>query len=330
MTNLIPFIAYSDVEDRCHKIKSKDYYEWWYSDFRFDNGWTAVAVWHYSDWLKKPRVPSVEISIYDPDGKRYYEETVVGAGKAVASEKICDVKIGNHHFRQQGDQYLLSVNSKKAGADLIMTAVTPPFFISPGAIYSEGGDEHFWCVPIPRGIAEGSLFVEGKELKVKGTCYHDHNWGSCDMNRNFGGWTWGRFFDQEYSGIFSCSFPIHVTSSSEPQVNGHTGIFYLAKGNKLILCTEKIELITEEESFDEMTGQPVATKLVLKAAEDNCEAKCEFSVRKIVERDHLKFAGWNTHNWRFLDDYNAEIVLDGKKDSTSGQMLHERFLLRLK
>jgi hypothetical protein len=330
LTNLIPFIAYSDVEDRCHKLKGADYYEWWYSDFKFDNGWTAVAVWHYSDWLKKPRVPSVEISIYDPDGKRYYEETVVGAGKAVASEKICDVKIGTHHFHQKGNQYHLSVNSKKAGAELIMTAVAPPFFISPGGIYSEGGDEHFWCVPIPRGIAEGSLFVEGKELKVKGTCYHDHNWGSCDMNRNFGGWTWGRFFDQEYSGIFSCSFPIHVTYSTEPQVNGHTGIFYLAKGNRLILCTEKIELIIEEESFDEMTGQPVATKLVLKAAEDNCEAKCEFSVQKIVERDHLKFAGWNTHNWRFLDDYRTEIVLDGKKDTTSGKMLHERFLLRLK
>lgn len=58
MTNLIPFIVYSDVEDRCHKIKSEDYYEWWYSDFKFDNGWTAVAVWHYSDWLKKPGSPA--------------------------------------------------------------------------------------------------------------------------------------------------------------------------------------------------------------------------------------------------------------------------------
>jgi hypothetical protein len=121
-----------------------------------------------------------------------------------------------------------------------------------------------------------------------------------------------------------------MTSSPEPQVNSHTGIFYLAKGTQLILCTEKIDLITEEESFDELTGQTVATKLVLKAVEDNCEAKCEFSVQKIVERDHLKFAGWNTHNWRFLDDYNAEIVLDGKKYTTSGKMIHERFLLRLK
>jgi hypothetical protein len=330
MTNLIPFIAYNDSDDSCHKLPGPDYYEWWYSDFRFANGWTAVAVWHYRDWLKKPRVPSVEISIYDPDGSRYYEETIFKPREADASDAECDVKIGQHHFWQENDRYRLIVGSKKAGADLTMTRIAPPFFIEPGAIYSEGGDEHFWCVPVPRGKAEGSLFVDGKEIKVNGICYHDHDWGTCDMNRNFGGWSWGRFFVKEYSGIFSCSFPIHVTSSSEPQVNGHTGVFYLAKGNQLILCTEKIEFITEKESFDELTGQPVATKLVLKGAEDNCSAKCEFQVQKIVERDHLKFAGWNTHNWRFLDTYTAEITLDGKKDMISGQMLHEKFLLRLK
>ncbi|RPJ61160.1 MAG: hypothetical protein EHM12_05550 [Dehalococcoidia bacterium] len=330
MTNLIPLISYSDIEDRRHKLDGPDYYEWWYSDFRFENGWTAVAVWHYSDWLKKPRVPSVEISIYDPDGNRYYEETVLKPGDAKASEEKCDVTIGKHHFWQDGNHYRLIVDSKKAGADLTMTAAAPPFFIAPGAIYSEGKDEHFWCIPVPRGVAEGKLYVDGQEMKVTGICYHDHNWGSCDMNRNFGGWTWGRFFDDEYSGIFSYSFPIHIASSPEPQVNSQTGILYLAKKDKLILCTEKIQVTTEEEVFDELTGQTVGSKVILKASEDNCQAKCEFTLQNIVERDHLKFAGWNTHNWRFLDTYNTEIVLDGKKDKTSGKMLHEKFLLRLK
>lgn len=330
MTNLIPYISYSDIEDRLHKIDSSEYYEWWYSDFRFDNGWSAVVVFHYSDWLRKPRVPSVEISIYDPNGKRYYEETVLRPGKAWASEEICDIEIGKHRLQQVGSNYHLAVNSQKAGADLTMTPSSPPFYIPPGAIYSEGKNEHFWCVPIPRGNAQGSLFVDGNELKVKGICYHDHNWGSCDINRSFGGWTWGRFFDDEYSGIFSCSFPVHVTDSPLPQVNGPTGILYLAKNERLILCTEKIKLMTEEESFDEMTGQTVATKQVLEAAEESCSARCVFSVQKIVERDHLKFSGWDTHNWRFLDNYTADITLDGKTHSTAGRMIHERFLLRLK
>jgi hypothetical protein len=330
MTNLIPFIRYTDEDDRCHKLPAVDYYEWWYSDFRFTNGWTAVAVWHYRDWLKKPRVPSVEISIYDPDGNRYYEETVVDTRGASASETICDVKIGKHHFRQGGNQYRLLVDSRKAGADLVMKCIAPPFFIAPGAIYSEGGDEHFWCVPVPRGEAEGSLYVNGEEMKVKGICYHDHNWGSCDMNRSFGGWTWGRFFDKTYSGIFSCSFPVHVTPSSEPQLNSHSGILYVAKGSELVLCTEKIELVTKEESFDELTGQIIGTKLLLSGREDGSAATCEFTIQRVVERDHLKFSGWNSHNWRFLDSYDAEIAVDGKKESVSGQMLHEKFLLRLK
>jgi hypothetical protein len=121
-----------------------------------------------------------------------------------------------------------------------------------------------------------------------------------------------------------------MTSFSEPQVNSHTGIIYLAKGNQLILCTEIIDLIIEEEVFDELTGQTIPSKLVLRASEDNCKLMCSFDVQRVVERDHLQFSGWKTHNWRFLDNYKADITLDGKKTSASGQTLHEKFLLRLK
>jgi hypothetical protein len=123
---------------------------------------------------------------------------------------------------------------------------------------------------------------------------------------------------------------IHEGSSSHPEKNPPSGILYLAQKDRLILCTEKIQMVTEEEFFDETTGQAVPGKIVLKASEENCKLKCSFNVQRVVERDHLHFSGWKTHNWRFLDGYKANITLDGKKTTASGQMLHEKFLLRLK
>ena len=333
MTDLRPYSLYQDIEDRVHPLKDEFYYEWWYNDFRFENGWSAVANWHFSDWLKKPRVPSVEISIYDPDGNRYFEETVVKPGEVFASEEKCDVEIGGHRFWQEGDNYRLIVNSKNVGADLTLRRLVPPLFIAPeGNIYSDPSspDRHYWVVSIPRGEAFGKLIVDGKEMMVKGSCYHDHNWGTCDMNQNFGGWTWGRFFDEEYSGIFSLSYPLSSIPLYQKPGTDHAGIIYLAKHDELILLSEGIELITLVDGFDEPTGQTTPLKFILKAKEDNCEFSAVMDVQKIVERDHLKFAGWKTHNWRFLDNYEATITLNGKTDIVKGQTLHERFLLRMK
>ena len=330
MTNLIPFFAYTDADDSFHPVDSRDYYEWWYNDFHFDNGWAAVAVWHYRDWLKKPRVPSVEISIYDPAGKRYYHETVIATDKATASETQCDVRIGNHHFWQENGGYRLVVDAKGISADLTMRRSVPPLFIPAGLIYEDNSNQHYWCVPVPRGNATGEISVDNHRMPVNGVCYHDHNWGTCDMNENFGGWTWGRFFDPVYSGIFSYSFLINPETANPAEPAAGSGIIYLAKNDMVILCSEKVNMDVAEEVFDEPTGQTMPRQLVLSAAEDNCSISCHLTVQRIIERDHLKFAGWKTHNWRYLDDYRAEITLDGQKDVSSGQTLHERFLLRLK
>jgi hypothetical protein len=325
MADLRPYLFYEDRDDRWHPQETEFHYEWWYSDFRFDNGWSAVAAWHYSDWLKKPRAPSVELSIYDPDGNRYYEETVVKAGQAVASEKKCDVLIGGHHFWQEGNEYRLVVNSGKVGADLTLQRVAPAMMLpSSGSIYYDetSGDAHFWCVSIPRGNAFGKLIIAGKEIPVRGVCYHDHNWGTCDMNQNFGGWVWGRFFDDVYSGIFTTAYPLTPLPL--------TGILYLAKRGELVMMTDGAEIITLKEGFDEPSGITNSVKFMVKGQEENCEFEAIMEVQRIIERDHLKFSGWKTHNWRFLDNYEATITVDGVTDTVKGQTIHERFLLRLK
>lgn len=333
MSDLRSLVLYNDREDRVHPMEEHElYYEWWYSDFIFDNGWSAVAVFHYRDWLKHSRVPSVEISIYDPEGNRYYEETIVKKDEVKASEEKCDVTIGGHHFWQEdADHYRVVVNSKKVGADLTLKRIAPPMFLPPeGCIYSVGSEQHFCCWPIPRGEASGKIVIDSKEMPVKGICYHDHDWGTTDMNQNFGGWIWGRFFDNVYSGIFCILWPLSEVTPLQKAGTDQAAFIYLAKGKDLILMSESVEMVTLADGFDEPTGQTNPMKFTLKAKEANCEINATFDVQKIVERDHLKFSHWKTHNWRYLDNYEAKITLDGVTDIAKGQMLHERFLLRLK
>jgi hypothetical protein len=323
-TDLKAYLKYEDGNDGVHPLKTELYYEWWYCDFRFDNGWSAAVVYYYSDMTKKPRAPTVEMSIYDPGGKRYFEKTDVKTDEAAASEEKCDVRIGGHRFWQEGNTYRLIVESSKVGADLTLQRETPAMFI-PAEVNnpdSAASDKHFWCVSIPRGKASGKLVVEGKEISVQGVCYHDHNWGTGQPNLTCGGWVWGHFFDDTYSGFYALVYPV----SSQP----FTGFIYLAKHEELILLSDAVQVMTVEERFDEPTGLTIPIRFVVTGKEGSCEFSGAMDVQNVVEKDHQQFPDFKTHNWRFIGNYEGAITLDGATDNVKGQGFHERYLLRLK
>ena len=45
-----PVSAYTDRDDALHPYANPAYYEWWYLDARFDNGYSCVLSWH---WLNE-------------------------------------------------------------------------------------------------------------------------------------------------------------------------------------------------------------------------------------------------------------------------------------
>ena len=55
------------------------------------------------------------------------------------------------------------------------------------------GDDYFaWLAAVPNGNVTGTVTVNGTEKKIKGTGYHDHNWGNTPLQKLFSSWTWFR------------------------------------------------------------------------------------------------------------------------------------------
>ncbi len=44
------------------------YYEWWYVDCSFDNGYHMVLTFHYRNHFMNPIIPTTQLMIYHPDG----------------------------------------------------------------------------------------------------------------------------------------------------------------------------------------------------------------------------------------------------------------------
>lgn len=51
---------------------------------------------------------------------------------------------------------------------------------------------------MPKGEISGTITYKGKTLKVHGTGYHDHQWGTMNP-ANFNNWLWGRQHFEDYT-----------------------------------------------------------------------------------------------------------------------------------
>src|SRR3990170_6394325 len=57
------------AEDGPHAPQTPEYFEWWYFDHHFDNGYTAVVVFHRATAFLPSHPPAVEITVITPAGE---------------------------------------------------------------------------------------------------------------------------------------------------------------------------------------------------------------------------------------------------------------------
>ena len=49
-----------------------------------------------------------------------------------------------------------------------------------------------WLCAVPRGKVSGTVVCGGRTIKVEGTGYHDHQWGTAENQEFWNCWLWGR------------------------------------------------------------------------------------------------------------------------------------------
>lgn len=315
-------IIYQDKDDGMHLYKTPDYYEWWYFDCHFDNGYTCTAGFHLPFAHNKPHFPALNMSIYTPAGEDITIIKPIDPKVCSASADQCDVKMGEYFARQEDkDTYHIYSKSKRGGMDLVFRR-TLPGWKARELMYDNGTEKHGWLVPCPRAAVEGTLYVGDQAMPVKGTGYHDHNWGNVQMEDSFHRWFWGRLHHPEYSLIYGYTYPARPEEPVLP-------LLYLARGETFLLSTERFSLTYSNEIWDDQFNKSIPRDLAMTAGDADVQFKMDVHCSAIaVRKEILNAAPWKQYYWRFVADCRAEITCGGKTDKISGIPTSEYMLLR--
>ncbi|PKN65796.1 MAG: hypothetical protein CVU54_18530 [Deltaproteobacteria bacterium HGW-Deltaproteobacteria-12] len=317
-----PASTYTDRDDGLHPLSNSDYSEWWYLDGRFDNGYSCVLTWHWLNQFIKPHIPTIQIFIYTPEGKRYVGMEAIDPKNCHASETICDVKMGSSYLKQEGTIYKMAMHSKGIGCELTFEGTVPGWKHGDGLMVPAGTNNTIagWIIACPRAKVSGKLFIKDKVIEVQGNGYHDHNWGNTDLYDLFKGWYWGRLNDPKYTIIYS---------NTQLLDESWLPSLYIADDKSTLLATYQYSFTVEKEDTEPQTGDTYPKIISLKYDGNDLQLNCRLETKSIAEHNPLpKLNEFKMFNWRFLANYEGDITIDGKREFIKGETISERFIFR--
>jgi predicted secreted hydrolase len=263
----------------------------------------------------------MQLFVYPPRGEPRFKLWAVRPGQeSSAAVDRCRVNMGGLRAEDVGDGYRLVMDMKDLGLDVHIENTLPGWKAGTGLLWTDGQAETGWVVPVPRGRVHGTLTVDGMSMPVTGMAYHDHNWGTLEMEEQFWGWYWGRIFDPTYTLIYGWVMP---KEAGRPVVSP----FMLGKGSELVLGTDQITLTVEKTRQDEQYGWDIPQRLRLQCQGPSVTVDGVLTTERVVEALQLPRGESSYHYYRFLADYEADIEVDGQRDQVSGETLHELMIL---
>jgi hypothetical protein len=233
-------------EDGQRVLTQPGFYERWLFDARLTDG-SILLITFYSKPLFDRRSavnPGVSITYIQPGGKKIFEVVPLEPEDFTASKERCYVRAGKSWVRGDASwNYELDVQTETLGVHLRLSGRVPAWRTGTGIFAPEDQSSFFgWLAAIPSGSVEGVLTHNGKMRPIKGTCYHDHRWGSVELSKVFSQWYLGRAHLRDFTLLF-----MHMLTS--PEYSAETlSAFLLARGSQVI-TKDLCPVILEEEEF---------------------------------------------------------------------------------
>ncbi|MBN2168301.1 MAG: hypothetical protein JW738_03575 [Actinobacteria bacterium] len=334
-------------EDGYRTAGEKNAFEWWYFDCQLDDGSSCVIVFFTKPNLKPklPLKPSVLSMYRSSDGEKRHDWSSCAVNEFSSSTEGCDVKMGPNWVKGDLNHYQLHADVAGITYDLTIANKVSPLRVGAGIGFIDPLQKKYfgWVAPVPYGIAEGKLTVDGKTRNVKGTAYHDHNWGSMLIAEYFDHWYWGRGHVGDYRFAF-----VQMTTNSLFGLGAiKVPIFFLAKGDETLIggVENGLPLRLEPSEFvDGPAGRKYPAKLDLSWKTEN--GKVSITVRNPEVIGELDLRGRDDDEPRFrkllmhliadsyhIDfdaDFELEINMNGINDTVNGSMVFEQMLLHKK
>ena len=323
-------------EDGFRTDKGRGFFEWWYFDAHLDDGSTVVIVFMTKSImdLKKPLKPSVMMTITRSDGVKFHQAPSFAPDSFSASKQGCDVTIGPNRVYGDLHSYKLHTELDGMSADLTFTGSVPPWRPRDGKVFFGDRDHYFaWLPAIPYGSVKGTIHYDGKNHKVSGSSYHDHNWGNLSLPTVMDHWYWGRGRINDYSLIF-------VEQTTHKKYGSKKlPVFMLAKGEKILTGKGAPLQLKTREIVRHSSGREYPRALDFHWELDHQSIHISLRQPKLIEAQSLltTFPMWkqkllrllvNPYYFRFNAQMDLKIDLDGIQAHEQGPMLYELMMLK--
>lgn len=242
-------------------------FEWWYFDCHLDDGSKVTIEFHTKPPFispASPLTPFISLTVDRPDGTEIRKFHTAEADTFSASRERCDVAIGPSTFAGDMHRYRIHVEIDEVVVDVVLESGVPPWRPATGHVFFGDDEQHYvaWLPVVPRGRVQLTLAVGGDSEQLSGTGYHDHNWGNVALRKIIDHWYWGRARIQDYTVV-----ALMFTGAAEYGGLSFPSIMVAKDGDVLVAAVgpEQIDFHSEETSFDEQTGVPIANRLTYRA-----------------------------------------------------------------
>ena len=324
-------------EDGIRTNPENSEFEWWYFDFSFTDGSTAVIVFSTKNILKPggKSDPGVSIVITAPDGTKEKISDSPGEKAFYASSDNLDIKTGNSFVKGDLSSCRIHFEKDDVYADLHLISEAPAWRPGSGKLYFDPEKKKYfaWLAAIPYGSVKGTLHYNGKTIDVSGTGYHDHNWGNVRLDRVMTQWYWGRARLGKYTLIFSQM----LTSPKYGSLK--LPVFYLAEEDKILSKKDFNFTLIPSEWRRQEGGRDYPEKIVMDITQKNLHAEIAVTRPVFIEAQYLlSGAPWivrvlsrpfvNPWYFRFNADFTLSLENSQGKGNRKNTGIFEMMMLR--
>lgn len=280
-------------EDGIRTTMEPGTYEWWYFDGHMDDGTKIVVVYLTKKYVTPGTEPEphVTINMILPDGERLSVKSRnhTPGEDAFFEKDRCDVKIGDNYCMGDLNRYRIYASVNGIEVDLELERSVPPWRPGNGHLYfGESGKKYFaWLAAVPDGDIQGTITRKGETRSVKGSGYHDHNWGNTPVSSLLKEWWWGRAKAGNYTIIAidiitrnrygAREYPVFMISNREGLLADGS-----ASGSVVEFIKEKVG-----PHPDPAREQPLAGKLTYIYSHNNTRARVVFIPKEIIDSTSL-------------------------------------------
>jgi predicted secreted hydrolase len=134
-------------------------------------------------------------AVSDINNKKFhFYEKLTRSGLSLGSASSSVLHIYNDGWRvdEAGDTMMLSADAEKVGIKLLLSSKKPPVIHGKDGVSQKadcvGCASHYYS--LSRMETKGLLFIDGKEKRVTGTSWMDHEFGSNQLTEEQVGWDW--------------------------------------------------------------------------------------------------------------------------------------------